>query len=141
MHTHRVHVFNGTDNNGVVGLVAHHFHLEFFPAQQAFIDQDLVHRARIQAGFAEMLIIIAVIGHTATGAAHGKGGANDGRQADVFQRGHTFIHRGGDRGTRVFDAQAIHSLAKQLAVLGHFNGFTFRADHFNAVFRQHTHFF
>ena len=44
MHTHRVDVFDGTDDDSVVGGVAHHLHLVFFPAQQAFIDQNLIHR-------------------------------------------------------------------------------------------------
>ena len=46
MHAHRVDVFDRADDDGVVGGVAHHLHLVFLPAQQAFVDEDLAHRAR-----------------------------------------------------------------------------------------------
>ena len=39
VHAHRVDVFDGADDDGVVGGVAHHFHLELFPAQQGFVDR------------------------------------------------------------------------------------------------------
>ena len=43
MHAHRIHIFNRTDDNGVIRGVAHHFHFIFFPTQKRFIHQNLVH--------------------------------------------------------------------------------------------------
>ena len=49
VHAHRVDVFDGADDDGVVGLVADNLHLEFFPTQQRFIDQNLRHGAGFKA--------------------------------------------------------------------------------------------
>ena len=43
VHAHRINVFDGANDDGVVGFVAHHLHLELFPAQQGFVDQNLRH--------------------------------------------------------------------------------------------------
>jgi len=43
MHAHRVEVLDRADDDGVVGQVAHHFELEFFPAQRALFDEHFVH--------------------------------------------------------------------------------------------------
>ena len=42
MHAHGVQVFDGTDDDAVVRLVAHHFHLVLFPAQQRLFNQQLI---------------------------------------------------------------------------------------------------
>ena len=41
MDAHRIDVFDGADDDGIVGPVADHLHLELFPAKQAFVDQHL----------------------------------------------------------------------------------------------------
>ena len=44
VHTHRVEIFDRADDDAVVCLVAHHLHLEFFPAQKRFFNQQFVGR-------------------------------------------------------------------------------------------------
>ena len=39
---HRVEVLDRADDHGVVGAVAHHLHLELFPADDALLDEDRV---------------------------------------------------------------------------------------------------
>ena len=34
VHTHRIEIFNGANDHAVVRAIAHHFHLEFLPAEQ-----------------------------------------------------------------------------------------------------------
>ena len=151
MHAHWVDVFDGTDDDGVVGSIADNFHFVFFPTQQGLIHKDLRHRGCFHPSAAEMFVFFAVIRHAAAGAAHGKGRADNGGQADFFEgverdgdasgnvefignaRGVYVFGRGGDDcGLWVFNTQTIHGFAEQLAIFGHFNGFAFRADHFNA---------
>ena len=151
MHAHRINVFDGADDDGVILAVAHHLHLEFLPAQKGFIDQNLCHGAGFQPGFHDGFVIVAVIGDAAAGATQGKGGADDGGQADIFQRLHRFGHAGGDvelaggelgggndGGLGVFKPDAVHRFAEQLAVFGHFDGMAVGADQLNAEFFQHT---
>ena len=152
VHAHRVDVFDRADDDRVVRGVADHFHLVFLPAEQAFVDQDLADRARVHAGVAELLVIVAVVGDAATGAAEGEGGADDRRQADLVERPERELHalpqvalavvhlgRGDDGGARVLDAEPVHRLAEQLAVLGHLDGFALGADQLDAVFVEHAH--
>ena len=125
MHAHRIHIFNRTDDNGVIRGVAHHFHFIFFPTQKRFIHQNLVHRRSIHARAAIIFKIIAVIGHAAACSAQRKGWANDRGQSDFIQGlighanasvqiGFTFgiFRRGNNRGFGVFDPQPIHRFAK-----------------------------
>jgi len=100
---------------------------------------------------ADRLVIVAVIGHAAARSAHGEGGADDGGQADLFQRVEGDLHAcfdviftrvvlggGDDGGFGVFDAQTVHGFAEKLAVLGHFDGGAGGADHLDAEFFQHA---
>jgi hypothetical protein len=50
MHAHRIDVLDGADDDAVVRLVADHFHLILFPAEQALVDQDLANRRGVDAG-------------------------------------------------------------------------------------------
>ena len=147
VHAHRVDVLDRAYDDRVVSGVAHHFHLVFFPAKQAFVDQDLPHRRRVHPRAAVEFVIVAVISHAAAGAAHGEGRADDRGQADIFQRVERKLHacrkvfltaggngRGDDGRLGVFDAQTVHRLAEELAILCHFNGFAFRADHLDVEF-------
>ena len=44
VHTHRIEVFDRTDDDAVVGAVAHDLHLVFFPADQRLFNQQFVGR-------------------------------------------------------------------------------------------------
>ncbi|MNI15322.1 hypothetical protein D3C73_686180 [compost metagenome] len=72
MDTHRIDVFDRADDDAVVILIAHHLHLVLFPADQRFVNQQLFGRGQIQTAFANLFELFAVIGDTATGAAHGE---------------------------------------------------------------------
>ena len=41
MHAHRIQVLDRADDDAVVLFIAHHFHLELFPAEERFLDQKL----------------------------------------------------------------------------------------------------
>ena len=153
MHAHRINVLDGTHDDGVIRFVADHFHLKLFPAQQAFVDKDLVHGACVHARTAKMHIIFAVVRHTAACTAHGKGRADDGRQANIFQlfqsQTHAFFkvgitivafRRSHDGCARVLDTKAVHGFAEQFAVFRHFNRFAGRTDQLNAELFKDTHF-
>ncbi len=146
MDTHRIDVFDRTDDDGIVGAVAHHLHLVFLPAQKAFVDQHLCHGRGVKPRAHDAFIIVAVIGHAAARAAQRIGRADDRGQADIRQRLDRLGDAGGDvvsaicqfrggddRGTRIFQPDPVHRLAEQLAVLGHFDGRTLRADQFDPV--------
>ena len=76
VHAHGIKVFDGANDHAVVGLVAHHLHLVFLPANERFLDEDFVHRRKIDTFFGQLLVLIAVANATA-GAAEGVGGPDD----------------------------------------------------------------
>src|SRR6202008_3055613 len=41
-HAHRIEILDRADDDAIVLLVAHHLHLELFPPEDAFLDQDFV---------------------------------------------------------------------------------------------------
>ncbi len=152
VHAHWIDVFDRAHDDGVIGLVAHHLHLEFFPAQERLVDEDLAHGGGIHAGAAVMLVILAVIGHPAACAAHGEGGADDGGQADIFQlcqcKPHAFFQvafairefgGGDDGGAGIFKTDPVHRFAEEFAVFGHFDGRAIGTDQFDVEFLQDAH--
>ena len=42
VHAHRVQIFDGADNDAVIHLVAHDFHLKLFPAQERLFNQEFI---------------------------------------------------------------------------------------------------
>ena len=140
MHAHRVYILNRADDDCVIRGVAHHFHFIFFPAQEALINQDLIDRGSVQAGFAKMLVILSVIGHAAACTAQGEGRANNRGQANIIKRGHTLLHRLSNGGAWIFEAEPIHGFAKELAIFSHFNRRALGANHLYAKLVQDAHF-
>ena len=77
MHAHRVEVFDGAHDNGVALLVAHDFHLEFFPAEERFFDKDFVVERCIKTTVYDGLEFFGVVGDTAASAAERKAWTNN----------------------------------------------------------------
>src|SRR6185436_625523 len=69
VHTHGIDVLDRADDNEVVGDVAHHLELEFLPADDGLFDEDLVHRAEVQAAAGELAELLDVIGNAAADTA------------------------------------------------------------------------
>ena len=84
MDAHRVHVLDSADDDGVVFLVAHHFHLEFLPAEHGFLEQDFRSQAGLEAAFRDGHQLIHVLGNAAARTAEREGGANDNGKIEIF---------------------------------------------------------
>src|SRR6266700_3618436 len=76
LHPHRIEILDRADNHAVVHPVAHYFHLEFFPADEGFIDQDFVDRRKIETACCDRVQLVAVIRNTATHSAERERRAN-----------------------------------------------------------------
>jgi hypothetical protein len=83
MHAHGIEILDGTDDHTVVGLVPHDLHLEFLPAQQRFLDEDLPHGRQFQTAPGQFLELLAIVRRSAAGPAQGEAGSDDeGKPAD-----------------------------------------------------------
>ena len=136
MHAHRVDVLDRADDDEVVGDVAHHLELELLPADDRLLDQDLVHRAQVEAALGELVELVDVVGDAAADAAERERGPDDGREADVVDDGGGLGERPGDAALRHLDANLPHRVAEQQAILGHLDRVDLRADQLDAVLLQ-----
>ena len=136
VHAHGVEVLDGADDDAVVVLVADNFHLVLFPADQGFVDQQFVGGRQVQAAGTDFFEFVAVVGDTTAGAAHGEGGADDAREADVVGHFPGFFHGVGDGGAGAFQADLFHGLVEAVPVFGFINGVGVGTDHFHAVFLE-----
>ena len=140
VHAHRVEIFDGADDDGVIGLIAHHLQFEFLPAQNAFFDQCFMHRRQIQAALQNFLAFLAVVGDAAAAASHGEAGPQNHRVADARREFQAFIDGIDELRLRQIEADLLHRVFKQQTVLGAFDGIDFRADQFHSIFIEYAGF-
>ena len=142
MHAHRVEVFDGTDDDAVVVFVTHHLHLELFPTEQRFFDQQLFGRRQLQTVFADADKFFMVVGDAATTATHGEAGANHRRKAQRFLHRMRFFERVRNTGAGRAETDFGHRVFELGAVLGLLNGVLVGANKLDvvafkrAIFRQ-----
>ena len=102
MHTHGIKVFDRTHNNAVVVFVTHNFHFEFFPANQALVNQQLTGWRQIETAGTDLNKLFLVIGNTTTRPTHRKTGADNGREANRIQNLQSLFHAMRDGRVRCF---------------------------------------
>ena len=117
-----IQVLHVADGDNVALGVTHDLVLDFLPAGNALLYEDLVDRRQAQTVGGDFMQLLAVLADAAAGAAHGKSRAHDDRVADdlgkvqcVVQILHDF---GGDDGL----VQLFHRVLEQLAILGAIDG-------------------
>ncbi len=110
VHAHGIEILDGADDDRVVRLVAHHFQLEFFPAEHALFDQDFVHRGKIQAALQNLFELFAIVGDAAAGAAEREARAQNHRIADARGELQAFFDRGHKLRLRQIQADLAHRI-------------------------------
>ncbi len=136
---HRVEVLDRADDDDVVVEVAHHLELVFLPADDGFLDQDLVDRAHREALAGGELELRRVLGDPSARAAERERRPDDERiGADLGRDAHRLVERVGRRARGHVEADALHGVLEELAVLGLLNHLAARADHLDAVLLQHA---
>jgi hypothetical protein len=128
VHAHRVDVLDRADDDEVVGLVAHHLELEFLPADDRLFEQDLVHRAHLDAAPGNLLEFLDVVGDAAANAAHRERRPNDDREADLVDCGHGLRHRSDVPALGDVGADFSHRVAEAQAIFGDLDRLDRRAD-------------
>ena len=139
MDAHRIDVLDRADDDAIVLLVAHHLHLELFPAEHALLDQDLVGRRSVDAALDDLDQFASCVGDAPARAAHGEARADDRGQADVGHRGQRLRQRLHLMRARRLEADARHRLAEPLAVLGLVDRIGGGADHLDVITLEHAH--
>ena len=123
MDAHGVDVFDGTDDDAVVFVVAHDLQLEFFPAFDTFFDQDFIDRAGVQTAPGQLLELLLGFGDAGTMAAEDVGRTDNDRQADFIHNFTGFFGSMSRAGSGDGQADFLHGFFELLAVFGGSNGF------------------
>ena len=130
VHTHRVEVLDGADDDAVVGAVAHDLHLVLLPAKERFFHEDFADRGQVESALGDLFELLAVVADAAAGAAEGISRPDDERiAADPGRDGSGLfesVRRTAD-GDIQTDGQ--HQVFKNLTVFAFFDGVGLGADH------------
>ena len=118
MDAHGVDVLYGADHDDVIGEVAHDLQLELLPACDALLDEGRVYGAGVESvcdGAAEFGV---VAGRGPSLAAQGEAGADDEGVTDLLGQLLGFREASDRAARRDLQADTLHRLGEQLAVLG-----------------------
>ena len=133
---HGVEVLDGTDDDAVVVAVAHHLHFEFFPAEDRFLEQNLVDRRLAQAPGDEFLEFIHIVGDARTASTECEARPDDARQADSFDDLSRFLKRFDCLAAADFEADLLHRRLELLAIFRLVDDVGRRRQHLDPVFLQ-----
>ncbi len=114
VHPHRVEVLDRADDDDVVAHVTHDLELELVPADQRLLHEDLAYGALLQPALEEPREVVGRPGDAAAMAPEREGRAQDEREREV---GRQLIRRGHDHGLGNAQADGLHRLAEEPAVL------------------------
>ena len=118
MDAHRIKVFDRANDHTVVGTVTHDLHLEFLPAEQGFLDQNLADRREVEPTAADFIEFLAVVGNASSRTAQSKGGANDERESSNFSTDLAgLLERMGHAGPGAVEPDFDHDIFEDQAVL------------------------
>ena len=145
VNAHGVEVLDGADDDAVVCTVADHFHLELFPANKGFLDEEFTGGRGLQAALADGLELFGVVGDAAAGAAECEARANDhGKAHAASEFGNAPLHHpglihgvGNARLGRV-QSNLGHGLLELEAVLGLLDGLLAGTNEFDLELLQHA---
>ena len=138
MHAHRIKVLDRTDDDAVVLLVADNLHLELFPADQRFLDQQLMRRRSFQAALADFDELFLVVGDAAAGTAHGEGRADDHREAQPCLYLLRFFHAVCHGRLGRPEANLGHRVLELFAILSLVNRLLAGTDHFDTKLLENS---
>ena len=136
MYAQGINVFDKADSDHIVVRVPDHFQLQLFPAQNGLFHQHLTHQAGLEASGADGLQLFPVVDQAAAGTAHGVGGTQHDRVAQLVSDGQSLLHAVGHLAAGHFNAQSVHGFFKLDAVLPALNGVHLHADDLHMVFIQ-----
>ena len=131
----------GTNDDAVVGFVAHDFHLIFLPTEEGFFDENFVHGRKFDAVFGDGFKFFLIVADAAARAPERERRPDDERKlADLLRNVAGFVEIVSDAGNGNVEPNLEHQFFERKTIFALMNGFGFRADHFNAIFFEHATF-
>ena len=134
MHAHRVDVLDEAHRDHLVLRVANNLDLELLPVEDRLLDEALVRERGVESASADRLQLLVVVAEAAARSAHRVRGTDDDRVANrVVDEVESRLHGVDDARLRRLDAELLHRLLEDLAVLSALDGVEVDADDLHAV--------
>ena len=132
VNAHGVKVFDRTDNDDVICVIAHDLHLVLFPTNDAFIEQHFVDGREFQT-FANLFFeFIAVVSDAAANSTQREAGSDNHWQADFFESQTSLVHVVNDSAVTDIQPDFDHGLLEGIAFFGLLDHVNFGTQHFDA---------
>ncbi len=136
MHAHRIDVLDAAYHHAVVATIPDDFELVFLPSEQRLVDLDLVDHRSLDAGTHDRLVLLAIPGDAASGAAKRERRANDRGKTDLLEEPDRLRDRRDGSTLRILQADRIDHLLERFPVFRSPDHFAVGADHLDSVFLQ-----
>ncbi len=138
VHPHGVHVFDEAYGDHLVFGIPYHFKLQFLPAQNRFLHEDLTHETRRDAAAGHGAKLFQIIDESSSRAAHGIGGPDHDRVSEPDRDALGLLNAVSRFALRHLDAETIHGILEGDPVLASFNGIHLDADDLDTVFFENS---
>ena len=133
MNAHRVHVFNGTDNNDVVVGIAQQLELKLLPSHQGLVDNNLVNGAGLEPALQGGIKLFFVPNKTGAAAPKGKGGPNAKRIAKLLRDFFALEVARSNLSRSAGNVNLLEQVFELLSVFGDVDGLNVYPDDLNPV--------
>src|SRR5215469_4062427 len=132
LHAHGVEVLDRTDDDDVVGQIAHELELVFLPAKHGFLEQNFVYGREVEAASQQFEQLFAVVGDAAAGSTEGKRRAENDRETDLAAEVEAIFQIVDQRRFRHLEADLRHCIFEEQAVFALLDGVQLRSDELGA---------
>jgi len=140
MHTHRVKVFNRTNDDNIIGFIPHYFQFVFFPAQHRFLNHHFRNHAGSQSALGHFHQFFTVVGHATARSAKGKRRTDDQWKTDFIGDLQNITHGAGKTAFRHAQTDIFHRVPELFPVFRFVDNVKRSPDHFHFILFKCTAF-
>ena len=115
--TNRVNVLHVADSDAVSCTVTHYLILDFFPAGDAALYQNLSNTGKTKTILQDLTKLVFIVGNSTAASAKGVSRTKNNRIANGIGKCKTILHRGNNLGSCNRLADFLHSIFKFLTIL------------------------
>jgi len=134
VHADGVDVLDETDRDHLVLGVADDLDLELLPVEDRLLDEALAGERGVESASADRAELLDVVAESAASAAHGVGGPDDDRIADLpVDELYRLLDGVDDPGARRLYAELVHRRLEDLSILAALDRVQVDADHLHAI--------
>ena len=134
--SHRVEILDRAHDDERVRRVAHDLELELLPPEHRLLDENLVHGGEREPALHDRVEVVVVEGDAASRAAERERGTDDDRVSERLRDGARLLEASGEARAQDVDADFLHRLLEEEAVLAELHRADRRPERLDSVSRE-----